>query len=540
MHRATGTTYGTWAIAAVLLTTLIAFVAPAGLATHATPLSAPTSRIASPHAPTHQVSTFAKPVSPPAVAPRPAAGPSGPIEASATITSSYTGGVQIPVTVTWTIAVANTTIDAVNVSMSLEVTNGANLVANLSTAPTSTGQTSYSMVVDYAALLQNNYGGGTLPTTPYAFTVWLTAMNASNASVAAETVSSAPVTATLLIANVGALLTNTVALYSAFPIQVNFTTSYAGNTGTVVNALNASIALEVRQITAGCNSVFGFGTPCPEIANTTITFSASNTYALSVDSSYFTSGTYLNGVLPLGQYQIVIWNILSNVSNPSQEARAGAAAAYTYVINDVNSALWLSPSPTQPSTVGNVTFSVQYYADYLSSANVTVYAGATGSGTVLFTAGVFQAGEAVHAGSAVWTATSAGEFTVVLNIQTRGGAAAGPALFPLTFNVTKGTGGGAGVVYYNQTIWKNTSTPVGQLIGGLSTGVAAALLLVVGLVVGMIVAMVLGRMLWSGSKAAPAQPWQAKGGANECGVCHQTFATEAELKDHQKQAHGMQ
>ena len=531
MLRATGKTIGTWTIAAVLLTTLMGFVLPAAFAVHSPTARAPS---ASPLAPSHVTPLV---VAPHPVASHPLAGPSGEINASATITSTYSGAQDVPVAVAWTISVTNTTLDAGNVSMSLLITNGANTIANLSQA-VGTGVTSYSAMVDYSALTNLNFNGGVLPTTPYSFTVWVTAWNATNGTVPWVNASSNSVSATLKIANVGALISNSVNLYSAFPFWLNWTTSYAGNTGTVVNGLNATLSVEIRQIVPGCNSVFGFGAPCPSIANNTITFNASNAYSFAVDSSWFLSGTYANGALPLGQYQVVVWSSLANVTNPAQEARSIAAATYVYVVLDSNSVSWLSPSPVQPSGLGNITFALQYVTDYLSAANLNVYAGATPTGTVVFTAGVFQAAESVHFSNAVWTATQAGEYTALVTIGSAAGAAAGATNFTLTFNVSAGAAGG-GTVYQNTTVWKNTTTPVGQLIGGLSTGVSAAILLVVGLIVGMVVAMLLGRMMWGGQKPSPAQPWQAKPGANECSVCHQTFASEAELKDHQKQAHGM-
>jgi hypothetical protein len=532
MLRARGKAIGTWTIAAVLLTTLVGFVLPAAFAVHTPTMKAPAP---GPLAPTGHLAPAARPVA----ASHPLAGPSGPVNASATITSSYTGSQDVPVEVDWTITVTNTTLDAANVSMSLLVMNGANEIANMSEAVMD-GVGTYTAMVDYAALTSENYNGGVLPTTPYTFTVWVTAMNATNDSVAPVTVGSNSVSATLKIANVGVLLTNNVPLYSGFPFWVNFTTTYAGNTGTVINGLNATISVEVRQVTAGCNSVFGYGSPCPSIANNSVDFNSSHAYHLSVDSSWFLSGTYANGALPLGEYQVIAWNTLSNVTNGAQEARSVAAAAYVYIVVDPNAVTWLSPSPIDPATVGNVTIALQYTADYLSDAELTVYAGGSGSGTVVFSSGVFQAAEAFHVSSAVWQATEGGEYTAVVSIATAAGAAAGQQNFSMTFNVSATpsvTGGGT--VFDNTTTWVNTTTPVGQLIGGLSTGVAAAILLVVGLVVGMVVAMLLGRMMWAGQKPAPAQPWQAKPGTNECSVCHQTFPTEQELKDHQKQAHGM-
>ncbi len=531
MLRATAKMLGTSAIATMLLITLIGVLgAPIGTTTHAPLATAPgAGPTATPSHSSLPVTTLARPL----------AGPSGPIEATATITSTYSGAQDVPVTVDWTISVTNTTIDPVNVSMSLLVTNGANEIANLSVAG-ALATTSYSMMVDYAALSSENFGGGTLPTTAYTFTVWLTAMNASNSSVAPVTVSSAPVSATLKIANVGVLLTSAPPLYTGFPFNIAFTTSYSGNVGSTVDANNATVSVEIRQIITGCNSVFGFGVPCPQIANNSIAFNSSNSYALSIDESYFLSGTYANGALPLGQYQVIVWNTYLNSTNSAQEPRSVASAAYVYIVVDPNSATFLSPSPLQPETVGNVTIAVQYVADYLSAANVTVYQGSTGTGTIVFSAGVFQAAPSVHAASAIWEATTAGTYTVVLNIVTAAGAASGQSAFSMVFNVSAVGGGTGGTVYYNQTIWKNTTGAGGQLIGGLSNGVSAALLLVVGLIVGLIVALLIGRMMWGGPKAAPAQPWQAKPGANECSVCHQSFASEAELKDHQKQAHGMQ
>ena len=97
-----------------------------------------------------------------------------------------------------------------------------------------------------------------------------------------------------------------------------------------------------------------------------------------------------------------------------------------------------------------------------------------------------------------------------------------------------------------EPVWENTTTYNNHtggsggytLIGGVGPAATAALLMVVGLIVGMIVAFVIGRMMTSPS-ASPAQPWSGTKGSNECSVCHQTFASEQELKDHAKSAHGM-
>lgn len=531
MLRATGNTLGTWTLAAVVLTTLIGLVLPVGLAVHASAVRAPSGGLAAaPAAPS---------VAHPTVAVHPLAHPSAspPLQASATITTNLSGAQDLPLTVAWSITVDNATLTAANVTTSLLITNGANTIANL-TQTVADGQTAYSQTVDYAALSQLNYNGGTLPTSPYTFTAWVQVQNTSNGSVPWVNASSTPETTTLHVANVGALITNAVPLYDSLPFALNFTTSYGGNTGAPVNGFNATVSVEIRFVEAGCNSIFGLGAPCDHVANNSVTFNSTNAYSLMIDLSFFTSENWANGQMPYGEYQVIVWNTYSNFTNPTEAVRSVAAAAYVYPVFDPNSATFISPSTTQAVSEGNVTIAVKYTADYLSAANISVYAGTATSGTVLFSQGVFDAGLAVHAASATWVGATKGEYTVVLTITTASGAAAGTSQFSQLFNVSASPGGGT--VYYNQTFWKNTSTPVGQLIGGLSPGVSAALLLVVGLVVGMVVAMLLARMMMAGGKAAPAQPWQAKSAANECSVCHQTFPSEAELKEHAKQAHGIQ
>lgn len=150
-----------------------------------------------------------------------------------------------------------------------------------------------------------------------------------------------------------------------------------------------------------------------------------------------------------------------------------------------------------------------------------------------------------------------GQYTVALTLTTAfpvPGHTGDTWTWTTSFNVTNATTVPVPVyhnqtLYHNQTVYENetiysnnTAAGGGSPIKGVSSGGAAAILMVAGVIIGMIVALVLGRMMFSGASSAPAQPWSGSksgGGANECSVCHQSFATEAELKDHQASAHGM-
>lgn len=543
MLRSGSKALGTWTIVALVMTTVIALAVPAGLSGfgHAAGLRAPSPGIALPSqeraAPVAHASALARPLAGP---------PSPPVNGSVVITTSFTGSQDLPTSISWTINVTNVTLNALNVSQTLLVMNGANEIANAS-QPVMTNTTNYSATIDYGLLDSENFGGGTLPTTPYTFWVWLTVLNVSNGSVPWVNASSNSVSATLLIANVGVLFTSSLPLYTSVPFTIDFTTTFSGNTATVINQWNISVNLELRFIESGCGSLLGFGAPCDSVANETIfgggpngAFNTNGSYSYTVSTGDFGAQNFVNGQLPVGEYQVILWTTILNINDANQAPRVGAGAQYAYPVFHPNSATFLSPSGVSASTAGNVTVSVWYTADYLSSANVTIYEGATGS-TVVFSAGVFAAGNYAHAGAATWSGATAGEYRLVLTIVTAAGSAAGDGTFSMLFNVTSAAASGGGTVYYNQTIWNNQTTtqPVTQaLLGGLGPGAAAAILLVAGLIVGMIVALLLGRMMWSGQKPGSPQPWSAKG-TNECSVCHQTFPTEAELKEHSKQAHGM-
>lgn len=531
MLRASENSLGTWTTAAVLAMAILAFALPIAMFSHAAPTrAAPLGLVPASH------------VAPAVLSKSPhvhVAGPSPPVTASAAISTTFSGTTKLPAPIAWTITVSGATITTKNVSMSLLVMNGANLVVNQSEAVVA-AQTTYSDTINYQLLSTNDYGGGNFPTTAYSFKVWVTAHNSSDAAVAWVNASSTAVTATLGLANAGALITPPASLYVQLPMAIAFQTSFSGNTGAATNEFNDNISIEIRYVNPGCNSIFGLGAPCEHISNVTqgaaslFQYQSSGAYALSITAGWFAASGFTVDRFPLGEYQFIVWVTSQDTANPTEQARIVSASVNAYIVWDPNSATFLSPSPVNNATVGNVTISVSYTADFLASAIVTVYSGATT--TVAFSGGVFQAGLYLHAATTTWTATKAGSYRAVLQILTGAGAAAGQENFTEWFNLSASSVNGGGTLWYNQTTYSNTTTPV-NLINGLNPGVAAAIFLVVGLVVGLIVAMVLGRMMMPAS--APAQPWQATKPANECSICHQTFGTEAELKDHQRQAHGI-
>lgn len=197
-----------------------------------------------------------------------------------------------------------------------------------------------------------------------------------------------------------------------------------------------------------------------------------------------------------------------------------------------------APNPSgNPISPGNQTVVVSYGGDWVNASSISI---SDPFNNVVFSAilTTLAPGNATVVSTGNFLAVSPGVYTATITLWDL--YSSNPVTFTQHFNVTKTTGP-SHTVYVNQTIWTNTTGSSTQLFGGWSPQTASSVLLVVGLIIGMVVALVLGRMMWGGAPpAGPAQAWSAsKTGANECPVCHQSFASEDELKEHQKTAHGM-
>ncbi|HTT25688.1 MAG TPA: hypothetical protein VMH90_01830 [Thermoplasmata archaeon] len=204
------------------------------------------------------------------------------------------------------------------------------------------------------------------------------------------------------------------------------------------------------------------------------------------------------------------------------------------------------PSPTGlPISTGNYTVVASYGGDWVTSASISI---ANPDGVQVFSAILTQPLGATGVSNYTvvlggnWLVAETGVYNVTLSDTLSYNTSQHPSN---TWNwysaITVTSSAVYKAVYLNQTTYSNTTGTSTQLISGVGPGPTAAILMVTGVIIGLIVALVLGRMMWGGTaaSAAPAQPWSGAKNANECSVCHQTFASEQEMKDHTKSAHGM-
>lgn len=313
------------------------------------------------------------------------------------------------------------------------------------------------------------------------------------------------------------VVSTTFALYQSLPATLNFT----------VGASNATPDMNNLTISVEADYVESSGTT-ELVTNNSVAVNAtgaSTTYSVSIDQGFLSANNFAGGNLPTGQYLVTVWLTATNSVMPGSSTWTGVTigrSQHTYFIINPMQGTFLSPDNGSSLPVGNVTFTVQYSGDFLNGANLTVYSGTT----PVFVTGVFASGTGPRTTVVNWPSSGAGTFTAVLTLTTP----ASSGTFSEEFTVVATNN----LVYVNHTAWQNSS-----LIPGLDPAVGGTILLVVGLIVGMIVALFLGRMMWGGARSPAApQQWTPKT-ANECSVCHQSFGSETELKDHQKSAHGM-
>jgi hypothetical protein len=231
---------------------------------------------------------------------------------------------------------------------------------------------------------------------------------------------------------------------------------------------------------------------------TAATFSSCDTQVCGVssptDDFYFTVNAVENGV-----YGPTNGSVASSTSSIGPAFFIATPATITL----------LSPNGAAPTLpAGNVTFTTLYAGNFVSGANLSVYSGTV----VVFTASMTQLTAGVPA-TAVWKATAAGTYNVVVTMTRTSG---GPVYANQTLTITSSTGS---LTYQNSSTYHNVT-----LLGSLSPAVAGTILLLVGLIVGMIVALLVGRMMWGGSKPQePPQQWEqgqqpAAGGTTDSGT----------------------
>lgn len=316
-------------------------------------------------------------------------------------------------------------------------------------------------------------------------------------------------------------ITNAPGTFAVFPYTLNW--SIAVTNGSIAPG-STWMAVSLADVT-GSGVCVQAGT-CPVGYNQSVTdmvASGVTTYSYTITSA----NVSLQTAVTIDEYLLQVWVTLNNTVTNS----TFGSSIERFLVPALPGAGFVAPLPGGGDvSTGNVTVGVNYTGSFIQGATVSIYQGTSSSDPLVFSAGVFAPGPGAHTviAQSSWYVSTPGQYLVSLQLQ------APYAQKTWTFTMTLNVIPAGQTVYENSSSYHNSS-----LIPGLSPAVGGTVLLVVGLIVGIVVAMALGRMVWGGAKATPAQPWQAKPAGNECSVCHQSFATEAELKEHSKTAHGM-
>ncbi|MCI4331679.1 MAG: fibronectin type III domain-containing protein [Thermoplasmata archaeon] len=317
----------------------------------------------------------------------------------------------------------------------------------------------------------------------------------------------------------------TVAFITALPLYFNLPTNLAWKVTVVNQTVHANNTWVFLTVATGATMLNNISLAPELVAGNQSTFNVT-----------LTTDTFKGA--PGSQMLFTAWAYVNNSANNSngQTWGWGSNAQTGYAVVNVPTATVISPSPGFVVGPGNQTVVVQYSGDFVNGASVNITQGST----VVYTESVFAVGGGTQtvAAPSPWTVTASGVYKITVTL-TRPFFGATSWSWNVTANVPTAS---QGFIYINTTKYVNSTVTNsggnGGNIDGVAPGVLAAALLVAGLLVGMVVALFLGRMLWGGSKPAAPQAWSAKP-TTECSICHQTFATEDELKEHSKTAHGM-
>jgi hypothetical protein len=340
---------------------------------------------------------------------------------------------------------------------------------------------------------------------------------------------------------------------SSLYMPLNLSLAWTISTDAAINTNSTTMWLLVEDLgSAACPYVSATGTvvnpPCPvlDLPLSYLITNGTSSYSFVLNETTMVSQFYNKGVLPYAtEYSVAVF--VSIATGPyvagiaTGAAATSAATIQVYLRTYQVSAVLLSPSTSLGNPTGNISVTVSYQGDFITGATVAIVSQKTGD--LVYAASVAVAGVGPHVGTGGtdWHPTIAGAYTVTVNLT-------GPentTLINFLVNVVPaGT-----TVYVNSTSYTNQS-----LIHGLGAAATGSLLLVVGTLIGLVVAFLIGRLVWSKPAGTPPTPWTGEGpgkegpgkdkdkpgakGANECMVCHQSFATEAELKDHQAKVHG--
>ncbi|MCI4322702.1 MAG: S8 family serine peptidase, partial [Thermoplasmata archaeon] len=256
-------------------------------------------------------------------------------------------------------------------------------------------------------------------------------------------------------------------VYTPIPFNLTWTLNIPS---TQVSNKTFNESLEISYVTnvfvdgslQGCG---GFGRlRCPQVVNLSIPVRPGETnYTQNVNRSTLEhNGFYSGGTdIPPGQYQILVWLNANHSGSISQEA-------VTYLVFDPLAAEITGPSANAVVPLGNVTLSYSYTGQYISNAQLFVYAQSNPTSAV-FESSIYSPGTGIRGGGVSWTAVTPGAYRVALGLSTPYGNSSISEWINVSMT--------------SPYVWLNL-TPVGAL-GGLSPPTAAASLAIVGALVGL-------------------------------------------------------
>ncbi|HTS33995.1 MAG TPA: hypothetical protein VMI55_08710 [Thermoplasmata archaeon] len=436
----------------------------------------------------------------------------------------------------------DTIISSTNVTVSLvinDLVTGANYLTYA--VPIVANTTGYSIMLDQAFLscsaanctasMPDTYGYSLYSTLDGTGAQGTTASNATTNFAESQFVDALPTW-------VNAVAATGPASFSTLPAWVNFTLAYGnvgpsyevgpGNTSVWFSTLN-----EVTKTVANYSVPLSLGVTSYSLeltssglvgcsqANCTTTFGTMNdTYSFnlwpSIDGTNYRGTFTVNGTLftPISISSFILFAPSFSVS---------------------------APSPTQ--TVGNITITTNYTAQYLVTAQVNVYTPATLTGglpVLVFSASALKPAGTTGAVSNKWYEGTPGSYLVsfvaYLSYET--------VYINGTVTVNSAVQPGGGIIYQNTTIYNNVTGGTSATgFFGLSPAVSGTLFLLVGLIVGILAGLIAARMVMSSGPAKPPQQWSDKKDettSNTCSVCGKSFGSADELAAHAKSEHGMQ
>lgn len=257
--------------------------------------------------------------------------------------------------------------------------------------------------------------------------------------------------------------------------------------------------------------------------NSTVTTTTSATEAFSFGINTTNLATSLANVNCDLYADTIGFVATGNVTGTNQSS----AEATTHILGLEPLATGLISPAGSSFGVGNITFLAYASGQYISGIVLEVVQGST---VVFHSILIPSSSYAGQYDPVVWSALSAGTYTVSLGVSTFYSTV--PIYQNSTINVTSPP-----LTTVTKSSWSNST-----LIPGMSGPVAGTVLLVVGLIVGMISALVIGRWMMAPKGAAAPQAWSGTGAEkapNTCPTCGASFGTAEELSSHAKSEHGM-